>query len=296
VPIYGVWVQDDDQTGGYVQWTLSQIIIDPDGLTSFSAVYGVEGVVSSDAGGLWTGSVTNAWRIDLIYIDPSTALPDTFTYPGGPTGSPPPHAIDWEYHPDDTVIEVYSWAVTGQIEAASTLDTTAYVRLLGSGELESTGGLADFEATLTIPAREDLGTGTVIASGTVVGDPDTDYYHSAGHPARDFIASGTVGGLSTADLQPLGILAGLAMFEDGDTVPPRSHGAENDTGGGYAALGSAYVTVETYRPRRWRWIYEITTPPLLARSVSRADAGGGPPLLARGRNSRQERLTARGPL
>jgi hypothetical protein len=251
-------------------------------LTNFSAVYAVEGVNA--------GSVTNAWRIDLIYVDPSTALPDTFIYAGGPTGSPPPGSVGWEYHPDDTVIDVSAWSVTGQVEAASTLDTTAYVRLLTGAEMAVTGGLTDFEATLSVPAREDLGIGTVIASGAVTGDPDTDYWHVAGHPARDFVALGAVTGLSTGDVQPLGVLAGLAMFEDGDTVPPQTYG--DQIGGGYAVLGSAYVTVEQYRPRRWRWIYETAvSPPLLARSV----AGGAPPLLARGRTGRQEKLTARGP-
>jgi hypothetical protein len=306
MPIYGPWVQDPDSTGGTVEaWrTRAGLFFDsatlwadafPGGIVySGSASVGPANAYAGILGGVGSGGGAD-WSYDVIAIDviPSTAVPDP-GYTEGPAGTPPAGSTGWEFHPDDPAIEILTYDVTFEVDAAAGLDTRAWVRVMAGSEYvyaPSTHTLT----SLTIPDRTGLAPSTAAASGTLTGDPTVPY--NPGPTFTPFVASATVTGYPLAGLQPLVILAGVDMFADGDTPPP---GPDPDTGlgGGFGVRGGGGVSVGTFRPRRWRWIYEGVTlsPPLHARQRLGGDVAGTPPLHVRGRDTRQERLYARGPL
>jgi hypothetical protein len=317
VPIYGVWVQDDDVTGGSFlvnhypattgfAWPSDALPAPPghpwaDVFTTDTATPGGPTALhAADTTGVGINAYCTGWFADstggvvaeasgqdtIVDVQPGYVIPPD-GYSGGPTGTPPAGAIDWEYDPDDTD-ELTTLDITITLAAGSNIDATAYLCRYG----DYTETRPPWEVTeIVFPGRSGWLAGETLLSMAVTGN------NTLLTGEADTFDELTLTGLVPSDLQSLALTVGLDYLAS-DTEPVGNPPAPPSDQRCYFYIGAGLTDpAATFRPRRWRWIYEpVATPPLLARAAARADAGGIPPLLARGRNTRQERLTARGPL
>jgi hypothetical protein len=319
MPIYGPWIQGDDvQVQPRIDLAaLAVTYVVPDATTQTWADFltavdvTADPTITYDTAGLadlasHVGYRNNAlpdvpedanWFYEAVLLHPTGGFdnPDSAVV-AGPDGSPPSGAVSWESHPDDgdgVLSGDYTAALTYSVEGRSQAEFeaptlpdswdafTATVRVIPTDWYTVTTSTWDV-TSYHVPGLGEWDDGDILASTTVTPDL-TSYTAGNSDTAAVTLPGGTVGVYASLD--------GL------EGTSPR---AASTTGPVRLEVYDAFASLDlrqTLTPPRYRWIYEgVTTPPLLARSVSRADAGGTPPLLARGRNSRQERLTARGPL
>jgi hypothetical protein len=238
--------------------------------------------------------VGTARFLEWYVVDPTGAWDGTVTI--GPTDSPPLGATGWELHPDDAPDGALTgpfW-VSGSVAGFTFTDDlsipppnithvygqTASLRLAPPEWFAGVPETSGFQGTGYVRTIGDLNDGDAIATcvtstGNLI--PGDGNGASRETFADVSVPSGRVGFYVTLD-----------ALEVTSTPSPLGSTPRQDQYGAEAVVALS----QDVQPPRWRWVYDhIITPPLLARSV----AGGVPPLLARGRTARQEKLTARGP-